>query len=65
MGFIPDDIVKFAKDKDLISSYGWHAQFSRKDVRSSPPKPPRIKTIAEITPMAIRYLNFQSMLAVM
>ncbi|CDS40631.1 bile acid beta glucosidase [Echinococcus multilocularis] len=56
MAFMPDDAIKFAKENGIVSSYGWHAKFDQKEVRASPPKPPRLKTIAEFTPMAFRYL---------
>ncbi|VDM19143.1 unnamed protein product [Hydatigera taeniaeformis] len=56
MTFIPDDAVKFVKDRGLVSPYGWHAKFNQKEVHSSPPRPPSFKTIAEFTPMAFRYL---------
>ncbi|KAL5971623.1 Non-lysosomal glucosylceramidase [Taenia solium] len=56
MAFVPDDVVEFVKGKGIVSPYGWHAKFNQKEVHSSPPKPPRFKTVAEFMPMAFRYL---------
>lgn len=56
MKFIPDDVAEYVEKYGYIPKYGWRSVFDREVVRSSPPKTPRIKTIAEFMPMGFRFV---------